>query len=104
MAVDFTRLNTRTRDKFGNDCTFTPDGGEARTVRVVVDQDYFADTGGVGIQTEKVAVQGCISDFEDLAVGDVFAFALDELTGNFKVVEVQSDFKGFVTCILNKTV
>lgn len=102
MTVSFDRLNSRVRDKFGVISTFTPEGGAGRSVTVIIERDYFADTPGVGVQSEKIVAKAVTGDVPEIEVGDTFAFALAGLTGTYKVVEVQHDFLGMTDLVLNK--
>ena len=98
MAVSYDRLNTTVRDKFGIDVTYTPDGGSPRTVKAVVERNYFAETGGVGIQTESLVLQVVDDDVPELAAGDDFTV----LTVAYVAVEVKPDFNGMTEVVLNK--
>lgn len=102
MTVSYDRLNTRCRDKYGIASTYTPDGGTGRAVVVIVDRDYFAETGGQGIQTEKLIIQAVSSDIPEIATGDLFDFAAADLTGTYKVAEAKPDFYGMIDLALNK--
>jgi hypothetical protein len=97
MVVDYSRLNSRVRDKFGISATYSPAGGNPRTITVIVDQEYYSETGGIGIQTESVSVQVVDLDVPELAVND-------RLTINgktYRVVEIKPDFFGMTDAILN---
>jgi hypothetical protein len=98
VAVSYARLNTRVRDKFGVDVIYTPAGGAGRTVRAIVNRDYFADTGGVGIQTETFVLQVVDDDVPELAAGDGFTVA----GSAFVAVEVKPDFFGMSEVVLNR--
>lgn len=102
MAISYDRLNTRVRDKFGITATYTPAGGTGRTVIIVCEREYFSETPGVGMQTEKLIAQAVTDDVVEIAAGDQFDFATDDLTGTFKVVEVKHDYLGMTDIVLNK--
>lgn len=102
MAINYDRLNSRVRDKFGLSATYTPAGGTGRAVTVVIERDYFSDTPGAGIQTERLVAQAVTDDVVEIAVGDNFTFATDNLAGSFKVVEVKHDYLGMSDIVLNK--
>lgn len=98
MAVSYDRLNQAVRDKFGIDATYTPDGGSPRTVKGVMERDYFSETGGIGIQTEALVFQVVDADVPELAVGDGFVL----LATAYTVVEVKPDFHGMTDIVLNR--
>lgn len=99
MAVSYDRLNTKSRDKFGIDVIYTPDGGSPRTVKAIVDRDYYSETGGVGIQTETLVLEVVDDDLPELAVGDGF----EVLTVAYNAVEVKPDFHGMTDVVLNRS-
>jgi hypothetical protein len=98
MTLSYDRLNTRNRDKFGVNVTYTPAGGVGRTVKAILDRDYFSDTGGVGIQTESFVVQLVDADVPELAAGDGVTYG----GVNYTAVEVKPDFHGMTDVVLNK--
>jgi hypothetical protein len=99
MAVSYDRLNAAVRDKFGIEVTYTPEGGSPRTVEAVVERDYYAETGGVGIQTEVLVLRVVDSDVPELAVGDGF----EVLSLAYVAVEVKPDFHGMTDVVLNRS-
>jgi hypothetical protein len=98
MALSYDRLNSTVRNKFGIDVTFTPDGAAGRTVKGIINRDYFSETGGVGIQTEAYILQVVDADVPELAVGD--QFTINATT--FRAVEIKPDFDGMSEVVLNK--
>lgn len=102
MGLSYDRLNTTCRDKFGFASTYTPEGGTGRSVIVIIDRDYFSETPTIGVQTEKLVIQAVSGDIPEIATGDVFSFAMDDLNGDFKVVEVKPDYFGMTDLALNK--
>jgi hypothetical protein len=99
MAVSYSRLNSRVRDKFGIDITYIPAGASGRTVKGIIDRNYFSDTGGAaGIQTESFILQVVNNDIPELAAGDDFTIA----GTNYKAVEIRPDFFGMTEIVLNK--
>lgn len=102
MAVSYDRLNSRVRDKFGIPATYTPAASTGRAVTIIIERDYFSETPGAGIQTERLVAQAVTDDVVEIAVGDNFTFATDDLAGSFKVVEVKHDYLGMTDIVLNK--
>jgi hypothetical protein len=96
MAVDYDRLNAACRDKFGTVISYTPAGGSARDVTAIIDQAYFSDTGGVGIQTNRATLHLVAGDVPELAAGDVFSF----LGVDHVAVEIQPDFFGMLEAVI----
>jgi hypothetical protein len=98
VAFSYDRLNAAVRDKFGLDVLYTPDGGSPRTVKAIVEQDYYSETGGVGIQTGALVFQVVDADVPELAVGDGFEL----LSVAYVAVEVKPDFNGMTDVVLNR--
>lgn len=98
MAVDTGKLNRVVRDKWGEEITYTPDGGAARTVTAIRGFDYFDETGGPGIQTATVAYLVVADDVPELSLGD--AMTAGGLT--YTVVVVKPDGYGMTEIILQR--
>ena len=95
----------------GVSCTFTPTGGSAATVKVILDQEYFAVSGeSVDVQSSQPVVYGKAKDLRNAVFGDALAFsAITDLDGNtiknatnYKVVSVQPDHTGVVALVLEE--
>jgi hypothetical protein len=99
MAVDYDRLNRSVRDKFGAGVTYTPTGGDARAVTAIIERNYYADTGGVGIQTDKFLLQVVAADVPELAAGDAFSF----LGVDYVAVEIRPDFFGMIEVFIQES-
>lgn len=93
----------------GVSCTFTPTGGSASTIKVILDQEYFEIPGQtVSVEGLQPMVYGKAKDLRNAAHGDTLAFAaIKDLNGNtikdattYKVVNVQPDNTGVVALAL----
>jgi hypothetical protein len=96
MAVNYDRLNAACRDKHGTVISYTPAGGNPRNITAIIDQVYYSDTGGVGIQTHRVTLHLVAGDVPELAAGDVFTI----LGVDHVAVEIQPDFFGMLEAVI----
>lgn len=92
-------------------CTYTPDGGSAASINVILDQEYLEiDEGTVGVNSTNPLAYGKAKDLKNAANGDTMAFAaLKDLSGNtikdaatYKIRDVQPDNHGIVMVVLEE--
>lgn len=90
-------------------CTYTPSGGSAVSIKVILDREYLEIDGGtVGVNSDQPIVYGKAKDLRNASFGDSLAFAaITDLDDNviraattYKVVNVQPDNTGIVALIL----
>jgi hypothetical protein len=93
----------------GVSCTYTPSGGSAVTIKVILDQEYVeVDGATVGVNSSQPIVYGKAKDLRNASFDDTLAFsALTDLDGNvikaaatYKVKDVQPDNQGLIALIL----
>lgn len=102
MSISYDRLNAKVRNKFGVDSIYTPTGGDPRTVKVIVEEDYFSGSPGVGVQTATLVAKVVDADVPELAVGDIFTWSAGRLAGSYEAKEIKPDFHGMTDIVLNK--
>lgn len=78
--------------------TYTPDGGSPSTIYGIFDQQYFDDSGEVGIESNSPAFHCAEADVSGVAQGD----ALTINTTDFEIVNVQPDGTGLIVLILEE--
>jgi len=95
----------------GISCTYTPDGGSATTIKVILDQEYLeVDGATVGVNSSNPIVYGKAKDLRNAAYGDQLDFAaITDLDGNtikaaasYKITSVQPDNYGMVVLALTE--
>ena len=95
----------------GVSCTYTPSGGSAATIKVILDREYFEITGeSVGVNGSQPIVYGKAKDLRAAVFGDQLAFAaITDLSGNtikdattYKIVSVQPDETGVIAAVLEE--
>lgn len=93
----------------GEDVTYTPAGGSASTITVILNQEYVdIDTGSVPIQGYKPTAHVKTTDIPNIAINDtITAPSLKTLDGtvykdatNYKVVNYENDNTGFTSLLL----
>ena len=100
-------------DSYGHgvSCTYTPSGGSATTIKVILDQEYVeVDGATVGVNSSQPVVYGKAKDLRNAGFDDTLAFAaITDLDGNnikdaatYKVKDVQPDNQGLVALILEE--
>ena len=89
-------------------CTYTPDGGSAASIHVILDQASLeVDEGTVGVNSTNPMAYGKAKDLKSAANGDTMAFAaLKDRSGNtikdaatYKIRDVQPDNHGIVMLV-----
>lgn len=92
-------------------CTYTPDGGSAVSIKVILDQEYLeVDGATVGINSNQPIVYGKAKDLRNAAYGDQLDFAaitdLDDnvikAAASYKITSVQPDNHGIIALALTE--
>ena len=106
---DFDAYVSSKNGAMGEDVTYTPAGGSASSITVILNQEYIdIDTSGLGVQGYQPTAYVKTADIPNIAVGDAIAIAaLKTLDGtvykpatNYKVVNYENDNTGFTLLIL----
>jgi len=93
----------------GEKVTYTPTGGSASSINVILNQEYVdIDTGSVSVQGYKPTAYAKTSDIPNIAINDtITAPSLKTLDGtvyktatNYKVVNYENDNTGFTALLL----
>ena len=89
--------------------TYTPDGGVAKSINVILNQEYVdIDSGGLPVQGYQPVAQAKTTDIPNIAFGDTLAApAITNLDGttikaatNYKVINFEHDNLGITSLIL----
>ena len=89
--------------------TYTPSGGSASSINVILDQEYVdIDSGGLPVQGFQPIAQCKTTDIPNIAFGDTIAApAITNLDGttikaatNYKVINFEHDNLGITSLIL----
>lgn len=95
----------------GIQATYTPSGGSASTIKVILEEDYFSVPGlSVDVEGSQPIAYCRTTDVASAAQGDTLAFAAritktgTQIRGatTFKVVSVQPDNTGITILILEE--
>ncbi len=95
----------------GISCTYTPDGGSATTIKVILDQEYLeVDGASVSINASNPMVYGKAKDLRNASYNDTLAFAaITDLDGNtikdaatYRIRDIQPDNYGMVVLALEE--
>jgi len=112
MAIEFDRdFNGYFDSDYGHgiQVTYTPTGGSASSINVILDQEYVdIDTAGLPVQGYQPVAQVKTTDIPNIAFGDSLAApAITNLDGtqikaatNYKVVNFEHDNLGVTSLIL----
>ena len=112
MAIEFDRDFDGYLDPdygHGIQVTYTPTGGNASSINVILDQEYVdIDTAGLPVQGYQPVAQAKTTDLPNIAFGDTIAApAIKNLDGtqikaatNYKVVNFENDNLGITSLIL----
>lgn len=93
----------------GEQVTYTPAGGSAQSINVVLNQEYIdIDTAGLPVQGYQPVAMAKTSDIPSIAFGDtIAASAIKSLDGttikaatNYKVINFQHDNVGMTSLLL----
>lgn len=93
----------------GEKVTYTPTGGSASSINVILNQEYVdIDTGGLPVQGYQPVAMAKTSDIPNIAFGDtISASAIKSLDGttikaatNYKVINFEHDNVGMTSLLL----
>ena len=112
MAIEFDRDFDGYLDPdygHGIQVTYTPTGGSASSINVILDQEYVdIDTAGLPVQGYQPVAQAKTTDIPSIAFGDTIAApSIKNLDGtqikaatNYKVINFEHDNLGITSLIL----
>ena len=106
---DFDAYVSSKSGAMGEDVTYTPAGGSASIITVILNQEYIdIDTSGLGVQGYQPTAYVRTADIPNISIGDAIDIAaLKTLDGtiykpatNYKVVNYENDNTGFTSLLL----
>lgn len=113
MAMEFDRdfdaFINADHGSAGERVTYTPTGGSASSINVILNQEYLdIDTGGLPVQGYQPVAMAKTSDIPNIAFGDtIAASAIKSLNGttikaatNYKVINFENDNTGMTSLLL----
>jgi hypothetical protein len=92
MAASFDNVNANAIETFGIDATYTPDGGDPQTLRIVFDYVYFQTEGEIGIQARQASAGIKEADAPNIKTGETIVAE----TKTFTIAQVRPDGAGWI--------